>query len=208
MNTGDIQQQSNIIPSNYRKKSKNKDWIFFLVIIGFCGFILNDNREELLAHFHAGEYFEMKELIILLFPVLFFGKKIKRSWGRNKYGETPLVMNPFPAAIGEKFAGYVEINKGVDGLQFSAELRLIENAEVYMDDYTEFQSNIVTRFPVSVISERAVIGTRLLLETPMPDNQPESQPSHRNRYYTWRLAIYSSDKAFRRTWAIPVVAPS
>jgi hypothetical protein len=205
MNVSEQYQQGNVIYSNFRKKLKSRDWLVFLIIIGFCGYIIYQSREELLGHYYAGNYFEMKELIVLLFPLFFFGTKIKKAWGRVKYGETPLVMNPFPAVIGEKFSGYVEISKGVEGLQFSAELRLIETAEVYMDDYTETQSNIVFRLPVSVISERAVIGTRLLLEADIPKGKPESESAHKDKYHSWRLAVYSNDKAFRRTWNVPVV---
>ncbi|MGH1439429.1 MAG: hypothetical protein ACRBBR_04895 [Cellvibrionaceae bacterium] len=204
---GQSQWKTNIIQANGTgRRSRYSRWVFFLVLLGVVGFVLYDSREDLLAHYYAGEYTEMHELIIILFPLLFLITQVKKIYKRSKYGDTPLVMNPFPSIIGETFSGYVEINKKVDGLQFSAELLLMQHIEVEEDDYSESQTDIVWRMPVELQQERAMLGARLLVKAQLPAKKPPSQSPHTDDYYSWCLYVYSKDKSFKRRWSIPIIA--
>lgn len=201
------QWESNIIQANgSSKRSRGHQWFALALLIGFAAFVLYDSRDQLLEHYVAGEYTDMSELMVLIIPTLFLFILIKKSYKRSQFGETPLVMNPMPAVLGDAFSGHVEIQKGVEGLQFKAELLLMHRQEVYDKGSPRSRVDVVWKKPLSLHQERAMIGTRLLLKAELPVDQPPSQPSHSDDSYAWQLAITSHDKSFRRKWNIPVVA--
>jgi len=201
------QWKNNIIQANGTgRRSRRSRWLFFLVLLGVVGFVIYDSREDLLVHYHAGEYTEMHELFILLFPILFLFTQVRKIYKRSKFGDTPLVMNPFPAILGENFSGYIEIHKKVDGLKFSAELLLMQTTEVEEDDYSEIDVDVVWRMPVDLQQERAMLGARLLLKAEVPITKPPSQAPNTDEYYSWSLYVYSQDKSFKRRWSVPIIA--
>lgn len=201
--------QHNIIQANgSAKRDRFTAWLFFLLLLAVSSYILYDSYEELLAHFYAGEYREMKELVVLFFPAVFFIVQLKKSLKRKQFGSTPLVMNPFPAIIGDTFSAYVEINKQVESLQFSAELLLVQNID--REHYDSRRSrlgntNMVWKMPVELQNERAMLGTRLLLRAQLPADKPPSESPQVDNFHSWKVYIYSQDKSFKRTWDIPII---
>ncbi len=199
--------QHNIIPANGSRCSSGKRWLFLLLLLAVVGFVLYDNHSKLLSHFHAGEYLQMTELVVIIFPLLFVAQQIKKSRQYSRFGEVSFVMDPFPAIIGEKFGGYLEINKGAEGLEFMAELLLMEQSELNEGDNRNTQTDMIWKRELSVHTERAMLGVRLLIDSQLPDDKPPSQPQ-RSHYKFWRLYVYSSNKKFKQTWDVPIIAAS
>jgi hypothetical protein len=199
--------QNNHIPHNGSRKRHRNNWLFFLVLIAVTGFIVYDNKEELLQHYQAGEYSEMKELIVLLFPLIFLFQMIKKNIGGKKFGDTPLIMNPFPAVLGEKFAGTVEIQKNAEDLDFSGEL-LLKKTELHEpidEEGRTPETRLIWRLPVMVQKERAMLGVRLLVDAKLPGDKQGSQMPYSDNYYSWQLLIRSTQKGFTRTWDVPIL---
>jgi hypothetical protein len=197
--------QNNTIASSGDGKKTSKRWLFLFLLMAIAAFVIYEHHVDLLAHYAAGEYTKMTELIVLLFPLLFFLQQIKKVHNQRRFGETPLVMNPFPAIMGEKFAGYVEIRQSAEQLQFFAELLLMKQVEINQGDNNNTQVDLIWKMPVNVHVESAILGVRLLLEASLPDKKPPSQSPHYGEYYFWQLYIYSKDKSFKRRWQIPVI---
>jgi len=210
MNTGNSwndssQGSSHIIQAlGTGRRNSRKKWVPLIFLLLFSAYVIYGSRDELLAHYYAGEYTEMKELIVFFFPLLFLLLQFKKIYKRAKFGDTPLVMNPFPAVIGQTLSGHVEINKNSEGLQFSSELVLMKQIEVYETEAAETRVEMIWKMPVNVVQERAMIGVRLLLKADIPLNKPPSQSPYSDNYYFWQLAVFSHDKSFRRKWNVPV----
>lgn len=201
------QGSSNIIQAlGTGRRSSQKRWLALLLLVLFSAYVIYDSRDELLVHYYAGKYTEMKELIVLLFPLLFLFLQFKKTYKRAKFGDTPLVMNPFPTVLGQVFSGYIEINKNVEDLQFSSELLLMKQTEIYETETAETKVEMIWSMPVSVMQERAMLGVRLLLKADMPLNKPPSQSPYNDNHYFWQLSVFSHNKSFRRKWNISVVA--
>ncbi len=197
----------NIIPANGSRRSSGKRWLFLLLLLAVVGFILYESHRELLAHFQAGEYLKMTELVVIIFPVLFVAQQIKKSRQRARFGDVSFVMDPFPAIMGKKFGGYLEINKGAEDLQFMAELLLMEQSESNEGDNRNTRRDMIWKRSLNVHTERAMLGVRLLIDSQLPDDKPPSQPQ-KSQYKFWRLYVYSSNKAFKQTWDVPIIAAS
>jgi hypothetical protein len=199
--------QNNFIPHNGSNKRHRNNWLVFVILIGFIGFILYDNKDELLAHYQAGEYSEMNELIVLIIPLFFLFHTLKRNFKGRKFGETPLMMNTFPAFLGEKFSGTVEIQKGAEDLNFSGELILnkTELTEPVDEEGRMPEKYAIWRMPVQVTKERAMLGVRLLVDARLPVDKPASERPYSDNFYSWQLLIRSTEKGFKRTWDIPII---
>lgn len=204
-----LQWQTSVIQAyGTGKKSRLSRWLFFLVLLTTVGFVIYQSHEELLAHYYAGEYEEMHELLIVLFPVIFLVTQIKKTLKRSKFGDTPFLMNPFPAILGEKFAGTVEINKKIDGLTFKAELLLLRYVEegLVEEDGVHTAKELAWRMPLELQQERSMLGGRLLIRGVVPSDKPPSQAPSGGPYHAWELYVYSQDKSFKRRWPVPIIA--
>ncbi|MFQ3231144.1 DUF3592 domain-containing protein [Reinekea sp.] len=150
-------------------------------------------------------------LLALIFPIVGFGlllTTVREGYRLKKLGRSPLVLAPFPPAIGGYLGATVRINTEYDSHQrFKVSLSCIHR---YTRRSSDGKSTTVeqTRWHEEGIAylERAKNNKTLLrFNFNIPEGLPEStEGSHR---YIWRVAVEGeiSRSTFKRSFTVPVV---
>jgi hypothetical protein len=150
-------------------------------------------------------------LLVLLFPavgLMLLGWAIKKSLEWRRFGVTPLIMDPFPGAIGGDVGGEILLNIPFDP-QMVCEVTL-SSLRSYISgsgknrsrhETVEWQDSGYARV------ERAANGVRLLFCFAVPQGQRESE-GHSDSYYLWRLNLKAELPGvdLDRDFEIPVYA--
>lgn len=192
--------------------SYKKSWLFFFILIAFSVFVIYDHRPQLLDDFHAGDYQKMVILVVLLFPLFFAFKVLAKGNHYRRFGDTPLNISPSPLMLGQQFSGTVSVSRGakyLEGMQFRAELRLLQHSEAEQGDNQNSRVDTLWKEPLSVASEYGAFGAGLSIEGQLPDDQMASSGTENKlldggSQFFWQLSITSSDKKFRQSWDVPV----
>ncbi|MFT5421832.1 MAG: ABC-type transport system involved in multi-copper enzyme maturation permease subunit [Candidatus Endobugula sp.] len=196
--------QSPVITSNnYSNQPSLSLWIFFLASLGVCCYIFFTQRIELFSYYQKGNYTEMALLLILLAPLCLCIMAIKKMTSNVDFGDTPLIMRPFPAFMGKAFSGDVDIKRNTTKEKFFAELLLNKYSKNSTEESTK---KMMWKMPVTVRQNTTLAGIRLSLEARLPDNAPPSTPPNNDEYHEWQLHIISDNQRFKRSWDIPIIS--
>jgi hypothetical protein len=201
-----------MISGKHGARSYKKKWLFFFILIAFSVFVIYDHRPQLFDDFHAGDYQKMIILLVLLFPLFFAFKVLARGNHYRRFGDTPLNISPSPLMLGQQFSGAVSVSRGakyLDGMQFRAELRLLQRSEAEQGDNQNSRVDTLWKEPLSVASEYGAAGAGLSIKSRLPNDQPatsgtDKQVADGGSQYSWQLSITSSDKKFKQSWNVPV----
>ena len=148
-------------------------------------------------------------LIGLLFPLVGLGLlvwAIRRTLNWRRFSVTPLVMDPFPGALGADVGGTVELR-----LAYSHKHRFrvtLTCNHVYTrrtSDGTETVRDAKWQDEQQADVQPGMRGTRLRFLFQPPDELPESSEGD-SSWYEWTVQV-SADLAgtdFNRSWEIPV----
>ena len=195
--------QTNAIPTRGGKGSKNS-WKAVAIFCCFTVFVIYNNQQELLDSYHAQEYTNMKELILVAVTLFFFIKAILDTCKAKRYGRADFIMNPFPAFLGKNFSGSVELNHKVDAKVMAAELLLMQRRRIAMKEHGAYRQYLEWKMPLQLSVEPSLKGSRILVDGKIPDDKPSSQEVVGECYY-WQLYIYSQDKSYKSRWDVPIL---
>lgn len=178
--------------------------LFWNLISAPLPFILYDevvNKENYIA------------LVGLLFTAVGIGLltwAIRRTLEWQRFGPTPVTLDPFPGSIGGHVGGTIELNEPFDA---SNEFQLtLTNLKSYISgsgknrsrkEHAKWQDMIVAH------AESSGSGTRLTFRFDVPEGLRESDALREDdTYYIWRMAIVAElDGAdLDRSFDIPVYA--
>lgn len=150
-------------------------------------------------------------LIILLFPLvgvgtLYWALKLTREWRR--FGNTPLIMDPFPGAIGGDVGGEIELQIPYESaLVCEVTLSCLYSHETGSGDDSTRQERVEWQDSGYAQVERTAQGMRLCFRFAVPAGQRPSEEESRD-YYFWRLSIRAElpGSDLNRSFTIPVYA--
>lgn len=152
-------------------------------------------------------------LFALLFPLIGIGMIVwaaRRTLEWRRFGAAPVVLDPFPGAIGGNVGGVIDINLPyVPGTEFRLTLTSIysyisgSGDNRRRNETAKWQNSLVAQ------AESGANGTRLAFRFDVPGDLSESDAEQNgNDYYLWRLNV-QADLAgvdFDRDYEIPVYA--
>lgn len=150
-------------------------------------------------------------LIILLFPLvgmgmLYWALKLTREWRR--FGNTPLIMDPFPGAIGGDVGGEIELNVPYEpALVCEATLSCLYSQQTGSGDDQTRRELVEWQDSGYAQVERTAQGMRLRFRFAVPAGQRPSEEESGD-YYFWRLSIKAELPGgdLNRSFTIPVYA--
>ncbi len=150
-------------------------------------------------------------LIILLFPLvgaglLYWALKLTREWRR--FGNTPLVMNPFPGAIGGDVGGEIELQVPYDpALACEVTLSCLYSHQTGSGDDQTRQERVEWQDSGYAQVERTAQGMRLRFRFAVPAGLHPSEDETGDHYF-WRLSIKAElpGSDLNRSFTIPVYA--
>lgn len=150
-------------------------------------------------------------LIILLFPLVGFGLlywalKLTREWLR--FGNTPLIMDPFPGAIGGDVGGEIELRVPYEpALVCEVTLSCLYSHQTGSGDDSTQQERVEWQESGYAQVERTAQGMRLRFRFAVPAGQRPSEEESGDHYF-WRLSIRAElpGSDLNRSFTIPVYA--
>lgn len=150
-------------------------------------------------------------LIILLFPLvgmgmLYWALKLTREWRR--FGNTPLIMDPFPGAIGGDVGGEIELQIPYEpALVCKVTLSCLYSHQTGSGDDQTRQERVEWQESGYAQVERTAQGMRLRFRFTVPAGQRPSEEESGDHYF-WRLSIKAElpGSDLNRSFTIPVYA--
>lgn len=148
-------------------------------------------------------------LIGLLFPLVGLGLltwAIRRTLNWRRFGMTPLVMDPFPGALGADVGGTVELRLAHSHKhRFQVTLTCNHVYTRRTRDGTETVREAKWQDEQQADVQPGMHGTRLHFLFQPPDELPESSQGD-SSWYEWTVQITSelTGADFNRAWEIPV----
>lgn len=203
--------QSASIVSNPAVHSSLVIWIIFLATAGIAAYLFFAQQRGLLIQYHHQSYVNITLLLLVIIPVSVLIYAIKKTRKGFASDDIYFVMKPFPAVIGNTFAGHITILRPVKTTTMMAELRLKKHNTPAHMAATEQNTNAVVKttliwtMPVTVKVGTLPKGAQLLIEARLPDQAPVSESPDNPEYHAWELVVFSDDHSFARTWEVPVV---
>ena len=149
-------------------------------------------------------------LIAFIFPLAgigLIGAACHATRVKRRFGETPLVLDPFPGSLGGQVGGIIDTSIPFDPEQrFDVSLRCIRS---YMSGSGKSRSRKETiRWSGDGICHAEADGaaTRLRFRFDVPCGQPASDAKKDKDYILWRVQISCEMEGpdFSRGWVIPV----
>ncbi|NOX70350.1 MAG: DUF3592 domain-containing protein [Gammaproteobacteria bacterium] len=152
-------------------------------------------------------------LFALLFPLVGIGMIVwaaRRTLEWRRFGAAPVVLDPFPGAIGGNVGGVIDINLPyVPGTVFRLTLTSIYSYSSGSGDNRSRRETAKWQNSQVAQAESAENGTRLVFRFDVPGDLAESDAKRSgNNYNLWRLNV-QADLAgvdFDRDYEIPVYA--
>lgn len=166
-------------------------------------------------YFQFGEIWRQAQadplvLLAAIFPLAGIGlvvAAIHATRARNRFGETYLVLDPFPGSLGGQVGGVVDTSIPFDSSQrFGISLRCIRSYVSGSGKNRSRKESIRWTTDGTCHSELDAGATRLRFRFDVPAGQPGSDPEKANDYILWRVQISCDMDGpdFDRRWTIPV----
>ena len=152
-------------------------------------------------------------LLGLLFPVVGVGLlvwAVRRSAEWRRFGAVPVVLDPFPGAIGGQVGGYLDIRLPYDSTtRFEMTLTCIKSYMSGSGKNRSRRENAVWQDEQTVAPESGPLGSRVRFRFDVPaDLTPADALRSESRYHLWRLSVQADlpGTDFNRDYDIPVYA--
>ena len=148
--------------------------------------------------------------LVYMFPLVGLGLL---SWALTatlrwqRFGRTPLTLDPYPGSIGGQVGGTVDIGLPFDSNNiFKATLSCLYSYMSGSGDDRERKERVVWQSEGIAYAKSWNGGTRLEILFNVEPNLPASDPQEDNSYHLWRLNIVSELEGadFDRNYEIPV----
>jgi hypothetical protein len=177
-------------------------WIFAIIWNGISSPALFAVSDEL----DKGNY---AILFALLFPlvglgILYWAIKATLEWWR--FGKTPLLLEPYPGAIGGDVGGEIQVNTPFDpNLKYQVELACMHSYVSGSGKNRSRHESVVWQDQGSAQAQHSQVGTALRFCFSVPEDLPESQ-ERSDRYHYWRLKLHCDMPGvdLNRQFQIPV----
>lgn len=147
--------------------------------------------------------------LAFLFPLVgigLIGLAIHATRQKQRFGATPLELDPFPGSLGGQVGGRIGTQIPFDPRrQFAVSLSCI-HSRVSGSGKNRSRSESIKWHSEGVChSERTMRGTALRFRFDVPANLPASEP-HSRSYHFWRLRVSTElpGTDFNRGWELPV----
>lgn len=133
-------------------------------------------------------------LIGLLFPLVGFGLLIraaKRASEWKKFGNSPVVLDPFPGSIGGHVGGSIDLNYPFEkSAQFFVTLACIRSYEHRSGNERRREETVLWQDTAAAYTERSINGTRIIFRFEVPKNlKPSDALKNGSDYHLWRLHL-------------------
>ena len=195
----------NAIPSDAR----HGHWVVW-------GFALFWNLVTLPVFIQFGDIWEKTQrepitALAFLFPLVGIGLialAVHATRQKQRFGETPLELDPFPGSLGGQVGGRIGTPIPFDPQQhYSVSLSCIHSRVTGSGKNRRRSESVKWHTQGACHTERTSDGTALRFRFDVPGNLPASEP-HGRSYYLWRLRVDSQMPGtdFDRCWEIPVYA--
>ena len=152
-------------------------------------------------------------LAALLFPIVGIGLivwAIKRTREWNRFGATPVVLDPFPGSIGGHVGGTIDIKLPYASTnKFLLTLTCIHSYMSGSGDNRSRRESAMWQDETLAHTESTSTGTRAVFQFAVPAGWQESDATQENEsYYLWRLNISADIPGtdLDRDYEIPVYA--
>lgn len=141
----------------------------------------------------VGEKQNYAALIALLFPLVGVGLlywAIRQTLEWRKFGPSPVVLDPFPAAIGGQAGGTIELPVPFDSAHvFNITLAAIHSFESGSGKNRSRRERVAWQQSVVAYAEPGMDGTRLQFRFDIPEGLPPSDADQDGAYHLWRLSV-------------------
>ncbi len=133
-------------------------------------------------------------LIALLFPLVGAGLlcwAVRQTLEWKKFGTSPVMLDPFPAAIGGQAGGTVELPVPFDSSNvFNITLSAVHSYESGSGKSRSRSERFIWQQSVIAYAEQGINGTRLQFRFDVPAGLPPSDATHNSDSYDlWRLSL-------------------
>ncbi len=151
-------------------------------------------------------------LIALLFPLVGIGLltwAIRRTLEWRRFGPAPVVLDPFPGAIGGHVGGTIDVNLPFDPkARFQLTLTNLHSYESGSGKNRSRKEKAKWQDAIVAHAEPSGRGTRLTFRFDVPDGLHESDADPDDSYYAWRLNLEADlpGTNLDRDYDIPVYA--
>jgi len=148
--------------------------------------------------------------LVLLFPLAGIGliaAAIHSTRVKHRFGETPLVLDPFPGSLGGQVGGVVDTTIPFQpDLRYTVSLRCIRSYVRGSGKNRSRSEDIRWSADGTCHSENDAGGTRLRFRFDVPAGHPVSDIERGKDYILWRVQISCDMEGpdFNRSWTIPV----
>lgn len=132
--------------------------------------------------------------LVLLFPLaglylLFIAIRKHAEWRR--FGNIPLVMDPYPGAIGGEMAGYIDLPVNRDpGNRYLVTLACIRRYVSGSGKDRSTRESVKWEDEGTPVASTGPLGTRLAIRFRVPPGLPASEPASSD-YHCWRVLVDS-----------------
>ena len=164
--------------------------------------------DEILAKAKA----EPVTLVAFLFPLVGVGllvaaARLFLTW--RHFGPTPLVMDPFPGAIGGHVGGTIDTRIAFRaGQRFDVTLACLKSSVSGSGKDRKRSESVKWQTEGVCHTERTGEGTRLIFRFSVPEGLRETDMEKSGTYYLWRVSVDCEldGPDFSRSYEIPVFA--
>ena len=186
-------------------------WVFTLFWNVVSWPILVAARGPLIDQFQRGDWIP---LIALLFPVvgiICFAFAVKRLMAWRRFGETPLLLNPFPGSIGGHVAGTICLPGSIPkNIRYDVSLVCVYTYETRDSDnkHSSAERMIWQHSQAAHLRRgvnRGMDSMNLLFRFDVPEGLPRSESKSGN-YHHWRIHVHAEMEGvdLDRSFDIPV----
>jgi hypothetical protein len=148
--------------------------------------------------------------VAFLFPLIGLGlivAAVVATLRKKRFGQTPLVMNPFPGSLGGQVGGRINTHIPFDSqLKFKVSLSCIHSRISGSGKNRNRSESVVWQSDGVCHSNRGMHGAALEFRFDVPFHLPASQPGKGGNYHLWRLRVNAvlPGLDFDRSYEIPV----
>jgi hypothetical protein len=148
--------------------------------------------------------------VAFLFPLIGLGLVVAAviaTLRKRRFGQTPLVMNPFPGSLGGQVGGRINTHIPFDSqCKFKVSLSCLHSRISGSGKNRSRSESVVWQSEGVCHSNRGMHGTALQFRFDVPTDLPVSQPGQGGNYHLWRLRVNAelSGLDFDRSYEIPV----
>jgi hypothetical protein len=148
--------------------------------------------------------------VVFLFPIVglvMLGLSIRATRQWKRFGQTPLLMDPFPGCIGGQVGGQVSLRLPYSKAhKFDVTLSCRKSYITGSGKNRRRTESIIWQSEGVAHHERGPHGTRLSFRFDVPEDKPEATPDDQQTYVLWKVNINGALRGadFEREYIIPV----